>query len=327
MSALAGARVLITGGAGLIGSHIADRLVAEGVDEIVVLDNLSRGRLDNLTAAMTSGLVTFRFGDVRDPRQVAAVMRGIDVVFHEAAIRITRCAEAPRECLEVLVDGTFNVVEAAVAAKVSKLIFASSASVYGQAELFPTPESHHPYANETLYGGAKLAGEQILRAFHQMSGLDYVALRYFNVYGPRMDTHGVYTEVMIRWIDAVESGRRPQIYGDGTQSMDFVYVDDVAAANVLAAKLPVSNEIINVASGQETTLRELLDTLLRSLDADVEPEIKPERKVNAVRRRLADTEKAESLLRFRAAVGLEEGLRRLVAWKRDALAVEPAGAR
>jgi UDP-glucose 4-epimerase len=327
VSALAGARVLITGGAGLIGSHIADRLVAEGVDEIVVLDNLSRGRLDNLTAAMTSGLVTFRFGDVRDPRQVAAVMRGIDVVFHEAAIRITRCAEAPRECLEVLVDGTFNVVEAAVAAKVSKLIFASSASVYGQAELFPTPESHHPYANETLYGGAKLAGEQILRAFHQMSGLDYVALRYFNVYGPRMDTHGVYTEVMIRWIDAVESGRRPQIYGDGTQSMDFVYVDDVAAANVLAAKLPVSNEIINVASGQETTLRELLDTLLRSLDADVEPEIKPERKVNAVRRRLAATEKAESLLRFRAAVGLEEGLRRLVAWKRDALAVEPAGAR
>jgi UDP-glucose 4-epimerase len=132
---------------------------------------------------------------------------------------------------------------------------------------------------------------------------------------------------MIRWIDAVESGRRPQIYGDGTQSMDFVYVDDVAAANVLAAKLPVSNEIINVASGQETTLRELLDTLLRALDAEVEPEIKPERKVNAVRRRLAGTEKAESLLRFRAAVGLEEGLRRLVAWKRDALAVEPAGAR
>jgi UDP-glucose 4-epimerase len=327
VSALAGARVLITGGAGLIGSHIADRLVSEGVDEIVVLDNLSRGRLDNLTEAMASGRVTFRFGDVRDPRQVAAVMRGIDVVFHEAAIRITRCAEAPRECLEVLVDGTFNVVEAAVAAKVGKVIFASSASVYGQAESFPTPESHHPYANETLYGGAKLAGEQILRAFHQMSGLDYVALRYFNVYGPRMDTHGVYTEVMIRWIDAVEAGRQPQIYGDGTQSMDFVYVEDVAAANVLAAKLPVSNEIINVASGQETTLRGLLDTLLRALDADVEPEIKPERKVNAVRRRLAATEKAERLLRFRAAVELEEGLRRLVAWKRDALAVEPAGVR
>jgi UDP-glucose 4-epimerase len=317
VSALAGARVLITGGAGLIGSHIADCLVEEGVREIVVLDNLSRGRRENLCPAMASGLVTLRFGDVRDRRLVAALMPGIDVVFHQAAIRITRCAEAPRECLEVLVDGTFNVVEAAAAAGVGKVVFASSASVYGQADVFPTPESHHPYHNETLYGGAKLAGEQMLRAFHQMHGLNYVALRYFNVYGPRMDTHGVYTEVMIRWIEAIEQGARPRIFGDGSQSMDFVYVEDVAAANVLAAKRPVTNEVINVASGRETTLRELLDTLLRVMEADVEPEHQPERKVNAVRRRLAAIHKAERLLRFRAAVGLEEGLRRLVAWTRS----------
>jgi UDP-glucose 4-epimerase len=317
VSALAGARVLITGGAGLIGSHIADRLVAEGVEEIVVLDNLSRGRLDNLATALASGRLTFRFGDIRDRRLVAALMPGVDVVFHQAAIRITRCAEAPRECLEVLIDGTFNVLEAAVAARVGKVIYASSASVYGQAEAFPTPESHHPYANDTLYGGAKLAGEQMLRAFRQMSGLDYVALRYFNVYGPRMDTHGVYTEVMIRWIDAIERGDRPQIFGDGTQSMDFVFADDVAAANILAAKRPVSGETINVASGEETTLRGLLDTLLRVQGAELEPEHQPERKVNAVRRRLADTGKAERLLRFRAAVSLSEGLQRLVAWKRN----------
>jgi UDP-glucose 4-epimerase len=322
VSALAGARVLITGGAGLIGSHIADRLVAEGVEEIVVLDNLSRGRLQNLATAMGSGRVSFRYGDIRDRRLVATLMHGIDVVFHQAAIRITRCAEAPRECLEVLIDGTFNVFEAAVAARVGKVVYASSASVYGQAEVFPTPESHHPYHNDTLYGGAKLAGEQMLRAFHQMSGLSYVALRYFNVYGPRMDTHGVYTEVMIRWIEAIERGERPKIFGDGRQSMDFVFVDDVAAANVLAAKRPVNGEIINVASGEETTLRGLLDTLLEVQGAELEPEHQPERKVNAVRRRLADTSKAERLLRFRAAVGLAEGLQRLVAWKREQAEIE-----
>lgn len=317
MSSLAGTRVLITGGAGLIGSHIADRLIDEGVAEIVVLDNLSRGRLDNLAPAMASGRVQLRQGDIRDRQAVASAMAGIDYVFHQAAIRITRCAEAPRECLEVLIDGTFNVLEAAVAARVAKVVFASSASVYGMADVFPTPETQHPYHNETLYGGAKVAGEQMLRAFHQMYGLRWVALRYFNVYGPRMDTHGVYTEVMIRWMDAIERGQRPAIFGDGRQSMDFVFADDVALANVLAARRPVSNEIINVASGRETTLRELLDALLRVMEARVEPELKVERAVNSVRRRLAATAKAERLLGFRAQVGLDEGLRRLVEWQRS----------
>jgi UDP-glucose 4-epimerase len=315
---LGGARVLITGGAGLIGSHIADRLLEEGVDEIVVLDNLSRGRLENLQPAMTSGRVRLHQGDVRDCNAVARAMDGVDVVFHQAAIRITHCAEAPRECLEVLIDGTFNVIEAAVAAGVRKLVFASSASVYGQADVFPTPETQHPYHNQTLYGGAKVAGEQMLRAFHQTHGLDYVALRYFNVYGPRMDTCGVYTEVMIRWIDAIERGERPLIFGDGRQSMDFVYVDDVARANVLAATCAVTDEAINVASGTETTLLELLRTLLEVTGADLEPDFRPERTVNAVRRRLAATEKAKRLLGFRAAVGLADGLRRLVAWKQNA---------
>ncbi len=315
---LRGARVLVTGGAGLIGSHIADRLADEGAGEIVVLDNLSRGRLENLQSAMTSGRVRLDRADVRDRSAVARAMAGIDVVFHEAAIRITHCAEAPRECLEVLIDGTFNVLEAAVAAKVKKLVFASSASVYGQAEIFPTPETQHPYDNQTLYGGAKVAGEQMLRAFHQMYGLDYVALRYFNVYGPRMDVYGVYTEVMIRWIDAIERGERPLIFGDGTQSMDFVYVDDVARANILAATSACTDQAINVASGSETTLLELLQTLLRVMGADLEPEFRPERKVNAVRRRLAAIDKADRLLGFRTAVGLPDGLRRLVAWKQNA---------
>ena len=316
MNALSGARVLITGGAGLVGSHIADKLVDEGVDEIVIIDNFTRGTERNLEDARRSGRVTLHRGDIRDRSAVSHVTRGIDYVFHQAALRITQCAESPRECVEVLINGTFNVLEASAAAKVKKVLFASSASVYGMADAFPTPETHHPYHNQTLYGGAKVAGEQMLRAFHQMYGLDYVALRYFNIYGPRMDIHGVYTEVMIRWLDCIGRGESPAIFGDGKQTMDFVYIEDVAVANILAAKSHVTDEIFNVASGEETSLLELLETLLKVTGADLRPEVKPERSVNAVRRRLASTEKAEQLLGFRAKVGLEEGLRRLVEWKR-----------
>jgi UDP-glucose 4-epimerase len=316
MNDLTGARILITGGAGLVGSHIADRLIDEGVSEILILDDFSRGREENLAESIASGRVTLHRGDIRDRALVASVMEGVDYVFHQAALRITRCAEAPRECVEVLIDGTLNVIEACVAAKVRKVVFASSASVYGMAEIFPTPETHHPYNNQTLYGGAKVAGEQMLRAFHQMYGLDYLALRYFNVYGPRMDVFGVYTEVMIRWLESIDRGEPPAIFGDGRQSMDFVYVEDVAAANILAAKSEATDEVINIASGEETTLLELLETLLEVTGADLKPVFKPERSVNPVRRRLASIKKAERLLGFRAAVGLREGLERLVAWKR-----------
>lgn len=324
MTSLSGSRVLITGGAGLIGSHIADRLLDEDVAEVLVLDNFSRGTRENLAAALGRGRVTIRRGDIRDRALVNAVMAGVDYVFHEAAIRITRCAEVPRECLEVLVDGTFNVIEACVVAGVKKLVFASTASVYGMAERFPTPERHHPYGNQTLYGGAKVAGEQMLRAFHHMHGLDYVALRYFNVYGPRMDVFGAYTEVMIRWLDCIDRGEAPLIFGDGTQSMDFLYVGDVAEANILALARPVTDEIINVGSGVETSLLGLLETVLEVTGADLRPLFRPERAVNPVRRRLAAVEKAERLLGFRARVDLEEGVRRLVEWRRMRMA-EPAG--
>ena len=316
MSALSGSRVLITGGAGLVGSHIADKLIDEGVSEIVIIDNFTRGTERNLEEAGSRGHITLHRGDIRDRAAVSRVMQGIDYVFHQAALRITQCAETPRECVEVLIDGTFNVLEAAVAAKAKKVLFASSASVYGLADVFPTPETHHLYHNQTLYGGAKVAGEQMLRAFHQMYGLDYVALRYFNIYGPRMDIYGVYTEVMIRWIDCIERGESPAIFGDGSQTMDFVYIEDVAVANILAAKSKATDEVFNVASGEETSLLQLLETLLKVTGAELRPVFKPERSVNPVRRRLASTEKAERLLGFRSTVGLEEGLRRLVEWKR-----------
>ncbi len=319
---LAGQRVLITGGAGLIGSHIADQLIPEGVEEIVILDNFTRGRRSNLAWAMLHGPVTLVEGDIRDKDLVHKLMEGIDVVFHQAAIRITQCAQEPRLALEVLVDGTFNVVEAAVAQGVKKVVAASSASVYGMAEEFPTTENHHPYHNRTIYGAAKVFNEGLLRSFNDMYGLDYVALRYFNVYGPRMDIHGVYTEVLVRWMERIEAGQPPLIFGDGTQTMDFIYAEEIARANILAAKVDVTDEVFNIASGVETSLNELAKTLLRVMGSDLKPEYGPERKVNPVRRRLADTSKAERMLGFRSEVPLEEGLRRLVAWWRAERAQE-----
>lgn len=314
MNAINTSRVLITGGAGLVGSHIADQLVREANPRIVVLDNFVRGRRENLAWALTNGRVEIVEGDIRDPKILREVMEGVDVVFHQAAIRITQCAEEPRLALEVLADGTFNVLEAAVAAKVRKVVAASSASIYGLAEEFPTSEKHHPYNNRTLYGAAKVFNEGLLRSFHEMYGLDYIALRYFNVYGPRMDIYGVYTEVLIRWMERIAAGKPPLILGDGDQTMDFVYIEDIARANILAVKSNATDEVLNVASGQETSLNDLAGALLRVMASNLKPEYGPARKVNAVPRRLAETLNARNKIGFQAEVGLEEGLRRLVAW-------------
>src|SRR3954453_193962 len=248
---LRGERVLITGGAGAVGSNLADQVVRAGASEIVVLDNFVRGRRENLAWASEHGNVELVEGDIRDRALVAQVMRGIDVVFHMAALRITQCAAEPRTALEVMVDGSYNVVEASIEAGVRKVVAASSASAYGLAVDFPTTEAHHPYANDTLYGAAKLFLEGLLRSLHAMRGLDYVALRYFNVYGKRMDIHGVYTEVLVRWMERIEAGEPPIIMGDGSQTMDFVYVTDIARANVLAAASPRTDRVYNVASGTE----------------------------------------------------------------------------
>jgi UDP-glucose 4-epimerase len=325
-SALRGKRILITGGAGVIGSNLADRLVELEPAEIVILDNFDRGRRDNLDWAAARGSLAIVDGDVRDRALVRDVTRDIDVVFHQAAIRITQCAEDPRLAVEVLVNGTLNVVEAAVEAGVEKVIAASSASVYGLAERFPTPEAHHPYANDTLYGAAKTFNEGLLRSFHSTHGLDYVALRYFNVYGPRMDVYGVYTEVLVRWMERIAEGRPLLILGDGSQTMDFVYVGDIARANVLAAESEATDEVFNVASGVETSLVGLAQALLRVMDSDLSIEYGPERAVNKVPRRLADTTLAREVLGFEAEVGLEEGLERLVDWWQGERAGAFAGA-
>ena len=311
-----GQRYLVTGGAGTIGSTIVDQLVAADAGEVIVLDNFVRGRRENLSHALSGGKVRMVEGDIRDRSLVRTLMSGVDVVFHQAAIRITQCATEPRLALEVLVGGTYEIVEAAADAGVRKVVAASSASVYGLAEQFPTAERHHPYANDTLYGAAKTFNEGLLRSFHAMRGLDYVALRYFNVYGPRMDIHGLYTEVLIRWMERIESGQSPLILGDGTQTMDFVFTDDIARANLLAASTDVTDEIFNIGSGTETSLTALAHALLRAMDSDLPLEFGPPRGVNAVTRRLADVSEARQRLGWKAEIGLEEGLRRLVTWWR-----------
>ena len=311
-----GQRVLITGGAGLIGSHIADLVSLEQPAEIIVLDNFVRGRRENLAAAERRARVSVVDGDILDRDLLARLTEGVDIVFHQAAIRITQCAENPRLAHEVLATGTFNVLEAAVKAGVKKVVAASSASVLGLAEQFPTTEAHHPYNNRTIYGAAKTYNEGLLRSFNEMYGLNYVALRYFNVYGPRMDVYGAYTEVLIRWMERIAAGLPPIIMGDGSQTMDFVHVGDIARANVLAASADVSDEVFNVASGTETSLLDLANALLKVMGASLVPVHEPARRVNAVPRRLADTSKAARLLGFRAEIPLEAGLRDLVDWWR-----------
>ena len=311
-----GQRCLVTGGAGTIGSTIADQLAAAGAGEVIVLDNLVRGRRENLAQALDSGRVRLEEGDIRDRDLVRRLMSGVDLVFHQAAIRITQCASEPRLALEVLVDGTYEVVEAAADAGVRKVVAASSASVYGLADHFPTTERQHPYANDTLYGAAKTFNEGLLRSFHAMRGLDYVALRYFNVYGPRMDIHGLYTEVLIRWMERIEAGQPPLILGDGQQTMDFVYTEDIARANLLAAASDATDPVFNIASRTETRLVQLAQALQRAMGSDLDLEFGPPRGVNGVTRRLADTSAAAQALGWKAEIDLDEGLSRLVAWWR-----------
>jgi UDP-glucose 4-epimerase len=314
MNQLAGARFLVTGGAGFVGSTIADQLLNAGAAEIRIIDNFIRGTWANLKPAMASGRVKVTDGDIRDAALVDRLTEGVDYVFHEAALRITRCAEFPREAVEVLMDGTLNVLESAVRHKVKKIVAASSASVYGEPSYLPMDESH-PFNNRTMYGAGKVANEQMLRAYYTSYGLPYVALRYFNVYGPRMDLTGVYTEVLVRWLDAIEAGTPPLIFGNGEQSMDFIFIEDVARANVLSTQSEVTDEVFNVATGVQTTLNELCAALLKLTGSPLKPEYRAARAVANVSRRRGSTEKAEKVLGFRSAINVEQGLLKLINWR------------
>ena len=313
-----GSCILVTGGCGLVGSTTIDLLLKNrSLARLVILDNMTRGTLDNVREAMEDPRVELVEGDIRDGATMERLSEGMDAVIHMATLRITACAAEPREALTVMCDGSFNVIDAARKAGVKKIVTASSASIYGLADSFPTKEDHHPYNNRTWYGATKVMLEGLLRSYFDMFGLPYVVLRYFNIYGPRMDIHGKYTEVLVRWMEKLDAGERPIILGDGLQTMDFVDVRDVARANVLALTSDVTDRAYNIASGTETSLIHLLTALRRVMGREeIQPQFEPARSVNPVPRRLADTSLAREELGFTASINLEDGLRDLVEWWR-----------
>jgi len=306
--------ILVTGGAGFIGSYVVEELILLKPRKIIIIDNLIRGGYPNMRNFIDNALVEFHNGDMRDLDLLEKCIAGTDYVFHMAALRINSCAANPREGFEVMLKSTFEVASLCVKHKVKKVIYSSSASVYGLAQHFPTPETDNPYNNQTFYGAAKMWGEQLFRSFRFMYGLDYVALRYFNAYGPRMDTDGKYTEVMIKWLDCIRDEKNPLIYGDGSTTMDFVYVKDIAKSNIAALQADVTDESFNIGNCEETSLKELLAVLLKVNKSNLTPEFRDENSVNPVSRRLADISKAKNLLSFTPTITLEQGMKELSEW-------------
>ena len=318
MTPLSGARVVVTGGAGNVGSHIVDATIAAGAREVVALDALVRGVPANLDAALKTGKASLRALDIRDREAVAASIAGADVVFHQAALRWTRCQESPRECQEVMVDGTFNVLEAAAAAKTKHVVLASSAVVYGDPEVLPMHEDQ-PLNGTTFYGSMKVANEQLARAFAQLHDVHTTTLRYFNVYGPRMDVRSRFVEVMVRWLNLIDEGKPLTLFGDGSSSVDFVYVGDVVRANLLACETDRPTAIVNVCSGVETKMRDLAALLLELTGSSAGMEFKPQPRGGLPARRVGDPTRARELLGFEARTSLKDGVRKLIEWRKEVL--------
>lgn len=311
---LRGTRCLVTGGAGLVGSHIVDQLVAAGAAEVVVADLFSEGMADAMREDRAGTPVRVEEVDIRDVEAVRAVVDGIDYVFHQAALALRACQAQPRLAVEVNVTGVFNVLEAAVDAGVRKVVAASSSSVYGEALYLPTDEGH-PLDNDLFYGATKIAGEQLLRSFHKAYGLGCVALRYLNIYGPHRAYGPANLDVIAHFARRIEAGEPPRVDGDGSATMDLVYVGDAARANLIAAVSDVTNDVFNIASGRETTVRELAETMLRLYGRE---DLRPEyvtRDARLVTRRWGTADKVREVLGFQPEVGVEEGLRRIVEFR------------
>jgi UDP-glucose 4-epimerase len=315
-----GKRLLRVGGAGLIGSHTVDDLLLEDVAEVRVYDNFTRGSRENLEQALRDPRVRIfeAGGDILHRDVLEAAMQGIDGVFHFAALWLLHCHDYPRSAFDVNIAGTFNVAEACLRTGVRRLVFSSSASVYGDAVEEPMTEEH-PYNNRTFYGATKIAGEQILRALYERYGREkgssYVGLRYMNVYGPRQDYRGAYVAVMMKMLDRIDEGMPPVVYGDGSQAYDFVYVGDCGRANVLAMKADATDAFYNVGTGVKTTVKETAELVLELTGARTGIRYEPAGPT-FVRNRVGSTAKAAAELQFRAEMPLRDGLRRLIEWRR-----------
>ena len=313
---LKGSKIVVVGGAGLIGSHTIDHLVKEDVKEIVVYDNFVRGRTENLNAALRDPRVrVFDVGgDIMQTDILEAAFDGADGVFHLAALWLLQCHEFPRSAFDTNVRGTFNVMEACVKKGVKRLVYSSSASVYGDAVREPMDEDH-PFNNQNFYGATKIAGEAMLRAFHQRYKLDFVGLRYMNVYGPRQDYHGAYIAVIMKMLDAIDRGQSPTILGDGSEAFDFVAVEDCGRANVCAMEASTSDRFYNVGTGKRTSLKELAEMLLELTGCTKPINYAPRSQATLVRNRIGCPKRATAEIDFTAGIDLMEGLRRLIDWR------------
>jgi len=310
-------RILVIGGAGLIGSHVVERLLAEPVREVVVYDNFVRGTMENLAGALEDKRCSVfpLGGDMCQPDVLDAAMKGTDAVVHLAALWLLHCHEFPESAFDVNVRGTFNVLQACVRHGVKRLVYSSSASVYGDAVEEPMTEAH-PYNNWTFYGATKIAGEHMFKAYHKRYGLEGVGLRYMNVYGPRQDYRGAYIAVMMKILDCIDRGERPAVYGDGSQAYDFVEVSDVARANVCALKSKVPFGFYNVGRGVKTSIKELAELLLELSGSKLEIRYEPAGKT-FVTSRVGSTEAAERDLGFKWSVDLHEGMKILIEWRKE----------
>lgn len=312
-----GRNILVIGGAGLIGSHVVEELLREDVGQVRVYDNFSRGTYENLAGALKDPRCSVfpLGGDICQKDILGEAMEDMDAVVHLAALWLLHCHEYPDSAFEVNIRGTFNVLQACVEKKIQKLVFSSSASVYGDAVEEPMTEDH-PYNNETFYGATKIAGEHMMKSFHDRYGLNGIGLRYMNVYGPRQDYKGTYTAVMMKILDRIDQGLPPVVFGDGTQAYDFIDVTDVARANVCALKSDVAFGFYNVGSGIKTSIQELTELLLRLTGADIEIEYKPAGQT-FVKNRVGSIEKARQDLHFEWSVPLEEGMQKLIDWRKE----------
>ena len=312
-----GKKLGVIGGAGLIGSHTVDRLLQEDVREIVIYDNFCRGTHGNLEGALKDPrLRIFEIGgDICQSDILAEALKGADGVFHFAALWLLQCHEFPRSAFDVNIRGTFNVIEACVQQGVKRLVYSSSASVYGDAVEEPMTEDH-PFNNTNFYGATKIAGEQMCRAFHHRYGLNYAGLRYMNVYGPRQDYRGAYIAVIMKILDAIDEGKPPTIYGDGSQAYDFVYVGDCAQANVLAMKAKAVDRFYNIGTGVRTSIKELVDMVIELTQFRQVPRYEPAG-LTFVKNRIGSPERAAAELGFKAQVQLREGLQKLISWRSE----------
>ena len=311
-----GKKFVVVGGAGFIGSHTVDNLLREDVKEVVIYDNFLRGNHENLNDALKDSRVKIFDvgGDIMNTDILQSAFNGVDGVFHLAALWLLQCHEYPRTAFDVNVKGTFNVLEACVAKGVKRLVYSSSASVYGDAVRDPMDEEH-PFNNKNFYGATKICGEAMIRSFYHRYGLNFVGLRYMNVYGPRQDYHGAYIAVIMKMLDSIDKGDSPTILGDGSEAFDFVAVEDCGFANVCAMKADLNDRFYNVGTGKRTSLKELAEILLELTNCNKPIKYAPRSEATLVRNRVGSPERASKEIGFTATFDLREGLRRLIEWR------------